>query len=96
MKSLSQQKKGRISAFCELEDEDEGLEQQRAQENGCVSGFTTDVSQNLQSEDTGMSISTLTQNIMIGNDLMEMLDDDTPREDENKNCLQSPFYPQYA
>lgn len=88
MKSLSQQKKGRISAFCELEDEDEGLEQQMAQENGCVSGFTTDVSQNLQSEDTGVSISTLTQNIMIGNDLMEMLDDDTPREDENKNCLQ--------
>lgn len=97
MKSLKQQNKGRISAFCELEDEDEGLEQQMAQENACVSGFTTDVSQNQQSEDTGMSISTLTQNIMIGNDLMEMLDNDTPREDENKNHSQpKPFYPQFA
>jgi len=67
-----------------------------AQENACVSGFTTDVSHNQQSEDTGMSISTLTQNIMIGNDLMEMLDNDTPREEENTESQQQPFFPQYA
>ena len=91
MKSLKQQKKGRINAFCQLEDEDEGLAQQMAQDSACVNGFTTDVSQN-QSEDTGISISTNLQNIMIGNDLMEMLDSDT----ENTSYTQKPFYPQVA
>lgn len=96
MKSLKQQKKGRISAFCELEDEDEGLAQQEAQENAQVSGFTTDVSHNQSSEDTGMSISTITQNIMIGDDLMKMLDCDTPREADNSSSQHQPFYPSVA